>query len=49
MPFGAKPYEPAKEALLKGMNGPARGPEKSAVTIVEFSDLQCPHCKDGSR
>jgi protein-disulfide isomerase len=46
MPFGAKPYEPAKEALLKGINGPARGPEKSTVTIVEFSDLQCPHCKD---
>jgi len=46
MPFGSKPYEPAKEALLKGINGPARGPEKSTVTIVEFSDLQCPHCKD---
>jgi len=46
MPFGAKPYEPAKQALLKGVNGPARGPEKSPVTIVEFSDLQCPHCKD---
>lgn len=46
MPFGAKPYEPAKEDLLKGINGPARGPEKATVTIVEFSDLQCPHCKD---
>jgi len=46
MPFGAKPYEPAKEALQKGINGPGRGPEKAAVTIVEFSDFQCPHCKD---
>ena len=46
LPFGAKPYQPAKDALLKGINGPSRGPEKAPVTIVEFSDLQCPHCKD---
>jgi protein-disulfide isomerase len=46
LPFGAKPYQPAKEALLKGVNGPSRGPDKAPVTIVEFSDLQCPHCKD---
>jgi protein-disulfide isomerase len=45
LPFGAKPYEPAKQALLKGINGVSRGPSDSPVTIVEFSDLQCPHCK----
>jgi protein-disulfide isomerase len=46
IPFGAKPFEPAKTALEKGVNGPSKGPEKASVMIVEFSDLQCPHCKE---
>jgi len=45
LPFGAKPFEDARLKLEKGVNGPAKGPAKAAVTIVEFSDMQCPHCQ----
>ena len=44
MPFGAKPFDDARAKLEKGVNGPAKGPAKAPVTIVEFSDMQCPHC-----
>jgi len=44
MPFGAKPFEDARLKLEKGVNGFSRGPAQAAVTIVEFTDMQCPHC-----
>jgi protein-disulfide isomerase len=45
IPFGAKPFEPVRKTLEKGITGPSRGPKDSPVTIVEFGDLQCPACK----
>jgi protein-disulfide isomerase len=45
IPFGTKPFDPAKKILDKGITGPSRGPKDSKVLIVEFGDLQCPACK----
>lgn len=46
LPFGVHPYTPARRELEQGINGPSRGPADAPVTIVEFGDFQCPHCKE---
>jgi len=48
IPFGKHPFEATRLELQKKANGPARGPAKAPVWIVEFSDLQCPHCKEAN-
>ena len=48
IPFGKHPFEQARVELQKKANGPARGPASAPVLVVEFSDLQCPHCKEAN-
>jgi len=48
IPFGKHPFEAARLELQKKVTGPARGPANAPVMIVEFSDLQCPHCKEAN-
>ena len=44
--FGAKPYEDTRNTLLQRADGPSTGPATKALELVEFADLQCPHCKE---
>jgi protein-disulfide isomerase len=43
--FGVHPFAANLKALEKA-NGPSRGPANASLVLVEFSDLQCPHCKE---
>lgn len=46
LPFGAEPFADARKTLQARANGPSKGAAEKNLEIVEFSDFQCPHCKD---
>ncbi len=48
LPFGADPYAENRALLQARADGPARGAASKDLMLVEFADLQCPHCKDAA-
>lgn len=44
--FGAQPFAELRKTLQDRADGPARGAASKDLLLVEFSDLQCPHCKE---
>jgi len=46
IPFGATPYADARKTLQDQADGAYRGAAGKDLMLVEFADLQCPHCKE---
>ena len=44
--FGAKPFAENRQTLQARADGPAHGSANKSLELVEFADMQCPHCKD---
>lgn len=44
--FGAQPFAETRDILKSRAAGPAKGAAGKDLLFVEFSDFQCPHCKD---
>ena len=45
IPFGAKPFAETRAMLEQRANGAAHGAASKDLLLVEFADMQCPHCK----
>jgi protein-disulfide isomerase len=46
VPFGATPFAASRDLLKAHANGASRGAAGKDFELVEFADLQCPHCKE---
>ncbi len=46
IPFGAQPFSNVRNLLKTKANGAWRGSPTKDLELVEFADLQCPHCKE---
>jgi protein-disulfide isomerase len=46
IPFGATPFADIRRTLQARADGAARGATGKDLMLVEFADLQCPHCKE---
>ncbi len=44
--FGVKPFEETRKVLEQRADGPSTGPAAKTLELVEFADMQCPHCKE---
>jgi protein-disulfide isomerase len=44
-PFGEHPYAEHRALMQERADGPYRGSAAKDLEVVEFADLQCPHCK----
>jgi protein-disulfide isomerase len=44
--FGEKPFAANRAMLTARADGPARGALGKELLLVEFADMQCPHCKE---
>ncbi len=46
IPFGATPFADTRKLLQEHADGASRGAASKDLMLVEFADLQCPHCKE---
>jgi protein-disulfide isomerase len=46
VPFGPTPFADMRKMLQEHADGATRGATSKDLMLVEFADLQCPHCKE---